>query len=42
MFSGLGGLFSKVGGFPGIFLVASVLDMLKKGGGKGLESLLTP
>ena len=39
MFSGLGGLFKSIGGFPGIFLVASVLDILKKGGGKGLESL---
>ena len=42
MFSGLGGLFKSVGGFPGIFLVASVLDMLKKGGGEGLASLYTP
>ena len=40
--TGLGGLFKKVGGFPGIFLVASVLDMLKKGGGEGLASLYTP
>jgi len=43
MFSGLGGLFSKLGGFPGIFLGASLLDMaLKKRGGKGLASLLPP
>ena len=43
MFSGLGGLFKSVGGFPGIFLGASLLDMLlKRGGGKGLESLFTP
>ena len=43
MFSGLGGLFNSVGGFPGIFLGASLLDMLlKRGGGKGLESLYTP
>ena len=40
--AGLGGLLGKVGGFPGIFLVASVLDMLKKGGGEGLASLYTP
>ena len=43
MFSGLGGLFKSIGGFPGIFLGASLLDMLlKRGGGKGLESLYTP
>jgi len=43
MFAGLGGLFSKLGGFPGIFLGASLLDMaLKKRGGKGLASLLPP
>jgi len=42
MFKGLGSLFSGMGGFPGIFLAASVLDMLKKGGGKGLASLYTP
>ena len=42
-FEGLGGLFSKLGGFPGIFLGASLLDMaLKKRGGKGLASLLPP
>jgi hypothetical protein len=42
MFSGLGGLFKKVGP-AGIFLGASLLDMLlKRGGGKGLESLYTP
>ena len=41
MFEGLGGLFKSVGGFPGIFLGASLLDMaLKKRGGKGLASLL--
>ena len=43
MFEGLGGLFKSVGGFPGIFLGASLLDMaLKKRGGKGLASLLPP
>ncbi len=43
MFAGLGGLFKSVGGFPGIFLGASLLDMaLKKRGGKGLASLLPP
>ena len=43
MFSGLGGLFKSIGGFPGIFLGASLLDMaLKKRGGKGLASLLPP
>ena len=43
MFSGLGGLFKSIGGFPGVFLGASLLDMLlKRGGGKGLESLFTP
>jgi len=42
-FEGLGGLFGKLGGFPGIFLGASLLDMaLKKRGGKGLASLLPP
>ena len=42
-FEGLGGLFSKLGGFPGIFLGASLLDIaLKKRGGKGLASLLPP
>ena len=42
-FEGLGGLFKSVGGFPGIFLGASLLDMaLKKRGGKGLASLLPP
>ena len=41
MFAGLGGLFKSIGGFPGIFLGASLLDMaLKKRGGKGLASLL--
>ena len=39
--TGLGGLFKSIGGFPGIFLGASLLDMaLKKRGGKGLASLL--
>ena len=43
MFAGLGGLFKSIGGFPGIFLGASLLDMaLKKRGGKGLASLLPP
>ena len=43
MFEGLGSLFKGAGGFPGIFLGASLLDMfLKKGGGKGLASLYTP
>ena len=43
MFEGLGGLFKNIGGFPGIFLGASLLDMaLKKRGGKGLASLLPP
>ena len=43
MFEGLGGLFKSIGGFPGIFLGASLLDMaLKKRGGKGLASLLPP
>ena len=43
MSEGLGGLFKSVGGFPGIFLGASLLDMaLKKRGGKGLASLLPP
>ena len=43
MFAGLGGLFKSKGGFPGIFLGASLLDMaLKKRGGKGLASLLPP
>ena len=43
MFSGLGGLFKSIGGFPGVFLGASLLDMaLKKRGGKGLASLLPP
>ena len=41
--TGLGGLFKSIGGFPGIFLGASLLDMaLKKRGGKGLASLLPP
>ena len=43
MFAGVGGLFLSIGGFPGIFLGASLLDMaLKKRGGKGLASLLPP
>ena len=40
---GLKSLFSGIGGFPGIFLAASVMDMFKKrGGDKGLASLYTP
>ena len=40
-FKGLGDLISGMGGFPGIFLGASLLDIaLKKRGGKGLASLL--
>ena len=43
MFEGLRSLFKGAGGFPGIFLGASLLDMfLKKGGGEGLASLYTP
>ena len=39
----LGSLFSGIGGFPGIFLGASLLDIMKKrGGDKGLASLYTP
>ena len=41
----LGSIIQSMGGFPGIFLGASLLDMFlknRKGKGKGLESLFSP